>query len=139
MQVAKYGDAATCSLVCSQRIWIWTWRSSSWPAAPTHGLARAQSLVSMSSLCAVQLLSVSFSGGAVVVVSLSCLSAGAYLPTPTCCTLCLTLALTDCAGWQLSHWWTPGKTRLIEPRDFRPHWFNQEFGEPAGLCAELGC
>lgn len=39
-------------------------------------------------------------------------------------------------GWQLSHWWAPGQTRLIEPRDFRPHWFDVEFGEPAGACTE---
>jgi hypothetical protein len=39
-------------------------------------------------------------------------------------------------GWQLSHWWATGKTRLIEPRDFRPHWFDQEFGEPLELCSE---
>ena len=39
-------------------------------------------------------------------------------------------------GWQLSHWWAPGKTRLIEPDDFRPHWFDQEYGEPEEGCFE---
>ena len=35
-------------------------------------------------------------------------------------------------GWQLSHWWTKGKVRLIEPKDFRPHWFDADFGVPVG-------
>ena len=39
-------------------------------------------------------------------------------------------------GWQLSHWWARGKTRLIEPSDFRPHWFDAEFGEPLQGCFE---
>lgn len=39
-------------------------------------------------------------------------------------------------GWQLSHWWAPGQTRLIEPRDFRPKWFDVEFGEPVEQCVE---
>ena len=39
-------------------------------------------------------------------------------------------------GWQMSHWWARGKTRLIEPRDFRPHWFDAEFGEPLEGCFE---
>jgi hypothetical protein len=39
-------------------------------------------------------------------------------------------------GWKLSHWWATGQTRLIEPRDFRPHWFDSDFGEPLGQCME---
>eukprot|EP00040_Diaphanoeca_grandis_P022888 m.123759 g.123759 ORF g.123759 m.123759 type:complete len:487 (-) comp29011_c0_seq1:136-1596(-) len=39
-------------------------------------------------------------------------------------------------GWQLSHWWVEGQTRLVEPRDFRPHWFDVEFGEPLSHCVE---
>eukprot|EP00037_Helgoeca_nana_P017407 m.165099 g.165099 ORF g.165099 m.165099 type:complete len:237 (+) comp23978_c0_seq2:699-1409(+) len=39
-------------------------------------------------------------------------------------------------GWQLSHWWAPGQTRLVTPLDFRPHWFNVEFGEPLNRCSE---
>ena len=26
--------------------------------------------------------------------------------------------------------------RLVEPRDFRPHWFDKEFGEPLNHCEE---
>ena len=39
-------------------------------------------------------------------------------------------------GWQLSHWWAPGQTRLTTPEDFRPHWFDVEFGEPLEQCRE---
>jgi hypothetical protein len=39
-------------------------------------------------------------------------------------------------GWKLSHWWAPGQSRLIEPLDFRPHWFDADFGEPLSQCRE---